>query len=194
MSTAGSRSRTRTARCPRWVKSADGGRSGSGTFETCRRSLKRSAYGRRPEVIGARSERRDRPTRDIGKREAQLFSRSEGDEVRKGSTTRARLSAHYDARSLPVIARSASDEAIKLDGFAACHRAALRADPSARNDGQTRLGEDGFRGVYHRARIRATRWLNPSTCPLRPLPLRCRRARRCCGIRRRRARVGRAEQ
>src|SRR6266404_1788208 len=32
-----------------------------GTFETCRRTLKRSAYGGRPEVIGTRSERRDLP-------------------------------------------------------------------------------------------------------------------------------------
>ena len=30
-----------------------------GTFETCRRTLRESVYWGRPEVIGARSERRD---------------------------------------------------------------------------------------------------------------------------------------
>src|SRR5713101_7065880 len=33
--------------------------SGFGTFETCRRTLKRSAYRGRSEVIGSQSERRD---------------------------------------------------------------------------------------------------------------------------------------
>ena len=32
--------------------------SSIGTFETCRRTAKRSAYGGRPEVIAKRSERR----------------------------------------------------------------------------------------------------------------------------------------
>src|SRR6202043_2088749 len=36
-----------------------------GTFETCRRTLKRPAYRGRSEVIGARLERRDRPISDI---------------------------------------------------------------------------------------------------------------------------------